>query len=92
MYKKVRYTCKVVVLPTKSIVVLDVLVAVASSDRKVPNNRSGTRSTSNNNLERNFARVSRNLTENVFLWSFFDELAVSEKNLNRGVNQLQNKN
>ena len=36
MYKKVRCTCKVVVLPTKSIVVLDVLVAVASSDRKVP--------------------------------------------------------
>ena len=92
MYKKVRCTCKVVVLPTKSIVVLDVLVAVASSDRKVPNNRSGTRSTSSNKLERNFARVSRNLTENVFLWSFFDELAVSEKNLNRGVNQLQNKN
>ena len=92
MYKKVRCTCKVVVLPTKSIVVLDVLVAVASSDRKVPNNRSGTRSTSNDKLERNFARVSRNLTENVFLWSFFDELAVSEKNLNRGVNQLQNKN
>ena len=36
MYKKVRCTCIVVVLPTKSIVVLDVLVAVASSDRKVP--------------------------------------------------------
>ena len=36
MYKKVRCTCKVVVLPTKSIVVLDVLVAVASLDRKVP--------------------------------------------------------
>ena len=59
MYKKVRCTCKVVVLPTKSIVVLDVLVAVASSDRKVPNNRSGTRSPSNNKLERNFARVSQ---------------------------------
>ena len=37
MYKNVRCTCKVVVLPTKSIVVLDVLVAVALSDRKVPN-------------------------------------------------------
>ena len=36
MYKKVRCTCIVVVLPTKSVVVLDVLVAVASSDRKVP--------------------------------------------------------
>ena len=36
MYKKVRCTCKVVVLPTKSIVVLDVLVAVTSSARKVP--------------------------------------------------------
>ena len=36
MYKKVRCKGKVVVLPTKSIVVLDVLVAVASSDRKVP--------------------------------------------------------
>ena len=59
MYKKVRCTCKVVVLPTKSIVVLDVLVAVASSYGKVPNNRSGTRSTSNNKLERNFARVSQ---------------------------------
>ena len=31
-----RCSCIVVVLPTKSIVVLDVLVAVASSDRKVP--------------------------------------------------------
>ena len=30
MYKKVRCTCKVVVLPTKPIVVFDVLVAVAS--------------------------------------------------------------
>ena len=36
MYKKVRCTCKVVVLPTKSILVFDVFVAVASSDRKVP--------------------------------------------------------
>ena len=36
MYRKVRCTCKVVVLPTKSIFVFDVLVAVASSDRKVP--------------------------------------------------------
>ena len=34
MYKKVRYTCKVVVLPTKLIVVFDVLVAVASWDSK----------------------------------------------------------
>ena len=34
MYKKVRCTCKVVVMPT-SIVVFDVLVAVASSDLKV---------------------------------------------------------
>ena len=38
MYKKVRCTCKVVVLPTKPIVVFDVLVAVASWDRKVPSN------------------------------------------------------
>ena len=30
-----RCTCKVVVLPTKPIVVFDVLLAVASSDRKV---------------------------------------------------------
>ena len=36
MYQKVRCTCKVVVLRTKSIVVLDVLVAVGSSNRKVP--------------------------------------------------------
>ena len=35
MYKKMSRTCEVVVLPTKSIVVFDVLVAVASSDRKV---------------------------------------------------------
>ena len=40
--KKVRCTCKVVVLPTKSIVVLDVLVAVASLDRKVPKIKSST--------------------------------------------------
>ena len=34
--KKVRCTCEVVNLPTKPLVVFDVLVAVASSDRKVP--------------------------------------------------------
>ena len=34
--KKVRCTRKVVVLPSKPIVVLDVLVAVASLDGKVP--------------------------------------------------------
>ena len=34
--KKVKCTSKVVVLPTKTIVVFDFLVAVASSDRKVP--------------------------------------------------------
>ena len=33
MYKKVRYKCKVVILPTKPIIVFDVLVAVASWDR-----------------------------------------------------------
>ena len=33
MYKKLRCTCKAVVLSTKSIVIFDVLVAVASSDR-----------------------------------------------------------
>ena len=36
MYKKVRCTCKVVVLPTKPVIVFGVLVAVASWDRKVP--------------------------------------------------------
>ena len=37
MYKTVRCKCrKVVVLPTKPIAVFDVLVAVASWDRKVP--------------------------------------------------------
>ena len=37
MYKKkVKCASKVVVLPTKTIVVFDFLVAVASSDRKVP--------------------------------------------------------
>ena len=37
MYKKVRCTCKVVVLPAKPIVVFDVPVAVALSDGNVPN-------------------------------------------------------
>ena len=36
MYKKVRCTCKVVVLPTKSVLVFDAVVAVASLDLKVP--------------------------------------------------------
>ena len=36
MYKKVRCTCIAVVLSTRPIVIFDVLVAVASSDRKVP--------------------------------------------------------
>ena len=48
MYKKVRCTCKAVVLFTKSIVIFDVLVAVASSDHRVqglydPTTRTATR-------------------------------------------------
>ena len=35
MYKNVRCTCKVVVLPTKPIVVFDVLIAVVSSDCEI---------------------------------------------------------
>ena len=39
MYKNVRCTCIAVVLSTKPVAIFDVLVAVASSDRIVPINR-----------------------------------------------------
>ena len=65
MYKKVRCTCKVVVLFTKSIVIFDVLVAVASSDRKVQGLYDPTTRTATKTSKKTIGFISKTTTSHV---------------------------